>query len=61
MQLIKSLKREISYHLGLGYAPPPESVTIEVDYSCMFRCKMCQMWTKDFKTSRIGNNKILSN
>ncbi|CAG0941012.1 Antilisterial bacteriocin subtilosin biosynthesis protein AlbA [Candidatus Brocadiaceae bacterium] len=61
MQLIKTLKREISYHLGLGYAPPPESVTIEVDYSCMFRCKMCQMWTKDFKTSRIGNNKILSN
>jgi radical SAM protein with 4Fe4S-binding SPASM domain len=61
MQQIKTLKRELSYHLGLGYAPPPESVTIEVDYSCMFRCKMCQMWTKDFKTSRIGNNKILSN
>lgn len=61
MQLIKTLKRELSYNLGLGYAPPPESITIEVDYSCMFQCKMCQMWTKDFKISRIGNNKILSN
>ncbi|MBE7445620.1 MAG: radical SAM protein [Planctomycetia bacterium] len=61
MQPFKTLKRELSYHLRLGYAPPPESVTIEVDYSCMFRCKMCQMWTKDFKTSRIGNNKVLSN
>ena len=60
IQLIKMAKRELSYNLGLGYAPPPESVTIEVDYSCMFRCKMCQLWTKDFKTSRIGNNKILS-
>lgn len=60
MQLLKVAKKEFLYSFGQGYAPPPESVTIEVNYQCMFRCQICQMWTKDFKMSRIGDNKILS-
>ena len=60
VQLFNAIKREFSYNFGLGYAPPPESVTIEVDYNCMLRCQMCQMWNRDFKTLRIGDNEILS-
>lgn len=44
----------------MGYAPIPESVTIEINYNCMLRCKMCNMWSEDFKKSRIGDNKNLS-
>lgn len=60
VKLIRTTKRNLPYNLGLGYASPPESVTIEVNYRCIFRCVMCQMWTKDFKTSRIKDNNILS-
>ena len=44
----------------LGYAPIPATAFIEVNYDCMLRCKMCQLWTKDFKKNRIGDNEILS-
>lgn len=60
MQLLKVAKRDFLYSFGHGYSLPPESVTIEVNYDCMFHCQMCQMWNKDFKISRIGDNKILS-
>jgi MoaA/NifB/PqqE/SkfB family radical SAM enzyme len=43
----------------LGYASVPDTAFIEVNYDCMLRCKMCQLWTADFKKSRIGKNKIL--
>jgi MoaA/NifB/PqqE/SkfB family radical SAM enzyme len=60
MKLIKKVKREFSYNLGLGYAPTPESITIEVNYNCMFRCKICQLWTKKYSSVRISNNRVLS-
>jgi len=44
----------------LGYAPIPATAFIEVNYDCMLRCKMCQLWTKDFKKNRIGDSEILS-
>lgn len=44
----------------LGYAPIPNTAFIEVNYDCMLRCKMCQLWTKDFKKNRIGSREILS-
>ena len=43
-----------------GYAPVPSAAFIEVNYDCVLRCKMCQLWTADFKKSRIGKKKILS-
>ncbi len=60
MQLSKSVKREFSYVLRPGYAPFQESVTIGINYNCMLRWRMCNMWSEDFKKSRIGDNKILS-
>lgn len=60
MRLLKSMKREFLYNLGKGYALVPEEVTIEVIYDCMFRCQMCHLWTKDFKTKRMGDQKVLS-
>ena len=52
--------RELSFRMGSGYAPLPESVTIEVNYDCNFRCPSCQLWTKEFKLSRQGERKKLS-
>jgi MoaA/NifB/PqqE/SkfB family radical SAM enzyme len=44
----------------LGYAAAPATAMIEVNYDCMLRCKMCQLWTSDFRKKRIGSNKVLS-
>lgn len=60
IRLFRTIKREFAYTLGLGYAPPAESVTIEMNYNCMFRCQMCQLWTQEFKTARTGDNKIIT-
>lgn len=52
--------RELSFRTGSGYAPLPDSVTIEVNYDCNFRCPSCALWTKEFKQSRMGDRKKLS-
>lgn len=44
----------------LGYASFPSKAFIEVNYDCMLRCKMCHLWTADFKKNRIGKVEILS-
>jgi len=44
----------------LGYATVPATAIIEVNYDCMLRCKMCRLWTADFRKERIGSNKVLS-
>jgi MoaA/NifB/PqqE/SkfB family radical SAM enzyme len=44
----------------LGFASFPAAAFIEVNYDCMLRCKMCRLWTADFKKNRIGQNNTLS-
>jgi MoaA/NifB/PqqE/SkfB family radical SAM enzyme len=56
---LKKIKNTISNQV-LGYAPFPDTAFIEVNYDCMLRCKMCKLWTSDFKTNRISDGKILS-
>lgn len=60
MRLLNKSKEELLYHFGKGYAPLPKSVTIEVNYDCMFRCQTCQMWKNDFQPSRLGDKNPLS-
>jgi radical SAM protein with 4Fe4S-binding SPASM domain len=60
MGLLRKTLRELSFRTGSGYAPLPASVTIEVNYDCNFRCPSCALWTKEFKSSRIGERKKLS-
>jgi MoaA/NifB/PqqE/SkfB family radical SAM enzyme len=55
----KNLKEAITNQI-LGYAPFPAKALIEVNYDCMLRCKMCHLWTADFKRTRIGKGEILS-
>ena len=55
----KQIKDAYSSHI-LGYASVPSAAFIEVNYDCVLRCKMCQLWTADFKKSRIGKKKILT-
>lgn len=52
--------KSVFLHQVLGHAPIPNTAFIEVNYDCMLRCKMCQLWTRDFKINRIGDNEILS-
>jgi len=56
---LKIMKSAFSRQV-LGYATVPATAFIEVNYDCMLRCKMCQLWTADFKKERIGSRKILS-
>lgn len=56
---LKKIKKTFSSDI-LGFADYPANVFIEVNYDCMFRCKMCQLWTADFKKYRIGDGKVLS-
>jgi len=59
VQLFKKIKHELSYGFGASYAPYPTGITIELNYNCMFRCKICQMWKDDFKNTRLVGDKIL--
>jgi radical SAM protein with 4Fe4S-binding SPASM domain len=52
--------REISFRAGWGHAPLPDSVTVEVNYDCNFRCRSCTLWTKEFRRSRLGAQTRLS-
>jgi MoaA/NifB/PqqE/SkfB family radical SAM enzyme len=47
------------YRQVIGFASIPYTAVIEVNYDCMLRCKMCRLWTADFKKSRIGENDAL--
>ena len=60
MTLLRKVKRKLLYKFGRGYSISPEMVTVELNYDCIFHCKICQMWAKDFKISRLGGNRILS-
>ena len=56
---LKKMKSAVSRQV-LGYAPFPANAFIEVNYDCVLRCKMCKLWTAEFKKNRIGNDEILS-
>ncbi len=56
---LKNIK-DAFFNQVLGYAPLPTTAFIEVNYDCMLRCKMCKLWTSEFKKNRIGNGEILS-
>lgn len=56
---LKNIK-EAFINQVLGYAPLPTTAFIEVNYDCMLRCKMCKLWTSDFKKNRIGDGKVLT-
>jgi radical SAM protein with 4Fe4S-binding SPASM domain len=56
---LKKLKNAFSSQI-LGYVDHPANAFIEVNYDCVLRCKMCQLWTTDFKKYRIGDGKVLS-
>jgi MoaA/NifB/PqqE/SkfB family radical SAM enzyme len=59
MNNLKKIKDSF-YNQILGYAPVPGTAFIEVNYDCMLRCKMCRLWTADFKNNRIGKSEVLS-
>jgi MoaA/NifB/PqqE/SkfB family radical SAM enzyme len=59
VDLLKRIKGAYIREL-MGYAPLPKTVFIEVNYDCVLRCKMCQLWTRDFKRQRLGGRQVLS-